>query len=280
MEGDQIKKIIKDRLNSIKKHSKKIGDDFDENAIHAFRVEVKTLRSFLRLVRLHLDEPKLKLSKSFKRLYHIAGAIRDAQLEIEQLKDNQAAMPRYMGKLRHLLLMQKKEWASQFSPGIIRKLEEKLTSIPFVSMDTGALTEFFETRITVIGNLARNEKPTDLQVHSIRKQVKDILLTSKLAKKNWKAAKEQAGIFNLKQLDIIADVIGDYNDKRNTLERLRSFHSRTIEENEVKTIMTICEADEKNLEAEKKNIVLMAREIGLQNMQNSQNTKQDAALNE
>ena len=68
MTHETIQGIIEKKVNELSRLGKKIGEDFDQDTIHNFRVATKTIRSFLRLLRLHTHEPRLKISEKFKRL--------------------------------------------------------------------------------------------------------------------------------------------------------------------------------------------------------------------
>ena len=128
MKQEKVRAIIKEKVEELSALCRKIDEDFDMDTIHAFRVAVKTLRSFLRLLRVQAEKPALKMPKSFKRLYHIAGAIRDARLEKEQMAENQQKLPGYMDKLEHVIEIQKREWGVHYSKKTLRKLENRLMS--------------------------------------------------------------------------------------------------------------------------------------------------------
>ena len=61
--------------------------DDSAEAIHLFRIEIKKLRAFLRLLSLKLKkEDELKLPFKIKKMYKYAGKIRDRQLHRKRMK--------------------------------------------------------------------------------------------------------------------------------------------------------------------------------------------------
>lgn len=259
MKDEKIKAIIKEKVNQITEYSEKINRDFDKDTIHNFRVVVKSLRSFLRLLRLHTSESKLKLPGKFKRLYHITGAIRDAQLELEKIIKNKLPLPAYTEKLYLVIRTQKNEWKKNYSKNILRKLHARLSGIKYDALHPTVLEEFINTRLMGIDKLSKCKLPTDNQVHSVRKHVKDILYTAKIADKEWKAAHKQVKDLPLKQLDDIADKIGDYHDERINFEHLMGFASKMMTPAEKNTITSICNNDVPALTKKKKSITALIK---------------------
>ena len=251
----KIKGILRDKLKEIARSCVDIDKDFDKNSIHNFRVTVKSLRSFLRLLRMYIHKPSLKMPKKFKRLYHIAGAIRDIQLEIETISNKQSVMPEYLDKLGRMLDQQKNEWRKYYSKKTIRKLEDKLTKPTYETLQPEILEKFFNDRTAAIGNTVQNSTPTDSQVHNVRKKIKDILYTAKLADKELHGFNKQTEKLPLKQLDKIAGNIGDYHDDRQMLEHLSIFSARSTEQNEKVAIKKFRSKEMRKLKAKKKNIL-------------------------
>jgi CHAD domain-containing protein len=262
MDQDQIKYLLKKKIKSIKHYCRKIDKGFNQEDIHDFRVEVKKLRSFLKVLRLCDNNYKLRLPKRFKRLYQIAGAVRDAQLEYDKLSEKENELPRYISKLKHLIIIQEQEWKKHYTPKTIHKLEKRLLDIEYPTLDLDTIISFYKKKIDQITTLSHNEDPSFIQVHNLRKQIKDLLYVAKLTKKELKGAGEYSISLPMKELDNLAKIIGDFNDKRNTLEHLKNFSSKHISPLEVAAIDTICNEDTLLLETEKNVILEMAQKIG------------------
>ena len=265
MDQEHIKQLLADKIKSIKHCCRNIDKGFNQEAIHDFRVEVKKLRSFLKVLRLCDNNYKLRLPKRFKRLYQIAGAVRDAQLEYDKLSDKENELPRYISKLKHLISIQEQEWKKHYTPKTIHKLKKRLLDIDYPTLDIETIVSFYKKKIDQITTLSHNEDPSFIKVHNLRKQIKDLLYVAKLTKKEVKNAGEYYISLPLKELDNLAKIIGDFNDKRNTLEHLKNFSSKHISPLEVAAIDSICNEDTQLLETEKNVILEMARKIGATN---------------
>lgn len=254
MRPEKIRRLIGENVDELFETGKQIEGNFDKDVIHDFRVEVKTLRSFLRLINTETNIP-VELPKKLKRLYHIAGAIRDTQLEMERLSAKEQQLPNYTANLRYSLERQKNEWSRHYSKKTFRRLSYKLLETDYKRLPPTALPDFFNLRMLWVADLGKVTSPTDNQVHSIRKHIKDVLYCFKIAKKHWKKAYSLVSDIPLEPLDNTADEIGEYNDRRIMLEHLGSFSSRSTEQDEADNIIAICHEDRIQLNHAKKTIM-------------------------
>lgn len=262
MEQEKIKAIIKEQVDRLDDLSKEVGKEFDKDAIHDFRVAAKMLRSFIRLLRMQTNDKELKLTKSFKRLYQIAGAIRDAQLELERMIDKQTLLPTYMNQLEQKTAIQKQEWLKHYSKKVIKKMEHRLVDRKYGKINPEALPSFCMMQMTAIDTADKQQTIlTDNELHTIRKHVKDIVYTTKLAKQKWKAGYKKAKDLSTDQLDILASEIGDYNDKRILLEHLSGFSGAQMAESEQAAIKALCMESADKLTQDKSKIVKIIKDI-------------------
>ena len=77
-----------------------------------------------------------------------------------------------------------------------------------------------------------DESPDDEELHDCRKKVKDMLYVIKWTDKKWEEAKEITARYNKDLLNELGDVLGDYNDLRNTESTLCSFEDDNITDEE------------------------------------------------
>ena len=86
MNQEQIKHITNNHYTKLKKHIKKVSEDFDVEAIHQFRVEYKKLWAFLRMISQQQETAgEINVSKKLKKGYNISGSIRDLQLQQQRI---------------------------------------------------------------------------------------------------------------------------------------------------------------------------------------------------
>jgi len=261
MKPGRIKELIQEKVKEIHKHCEDITGDFDRDTIHKFRVAVKTLRSFLRLLRTGNNEPFAKLPGKFKRLYQVAGAIRDAQLELEKLAVDEAALPVYLHKLRNDIERHKKEWDNHYSRKVMQKLKKRLSDYDYTVLQPDVVASFFDDRINAVAKASSTKSPTNVQLHNMRKQLKDLVYAAKLVKKEWEIAYKEIAELPMKKIEGLTTGIGDYNDARLILEHLRSFSSSKLEPEELTTISKICSREAEKLKARKKSILNTIRQV-------------------
>ncbi len=262
MKRDKIRKVIGGKVKEIEKLSKKLDGGFENGTLHEFRIAVKSLRSFLRLLRSTQDEHTPKITGKFKRLYHITGAIRDAQLELDKLTANKASLPVYTDKLRNDIDRQKIEWERRYSDKVFRKMEKRLVGYEYDTVSPDSLAAFHYMKTTGIKKLTKTGDATNAQVHSIRKHVKDILYTTKLAQKKWKPALQQMPSVPTEELEHIASMIGDYNDERIQFEHLSSFSSTKSEAAEINAIKKIIRKESAKIKTGKNQILDVVNKFG------------------
>ena len=87
---------------------------FTEHAIHLFRIDFKKLRAFVRLLRAASPRAEqLKIPHRFKKMYSIAGNIRDVQLTTKLLRKNISIEGRKLSRKIHSLEHRIKHFAAK-----------------------------------------------------------------------------------------------------------------------------------------------------------------------
>jgi len=244
MKKDTVEKILSDKAEKLKKLSEAVAPKFAEEDIHQFRVEVKRLRSFLRL--LSIDRKKeFKLPKRFKKLYDICGEIREMQLEQKRLKKLNANLPSYFTYMEDHVNKQKQLWEKHYSKKTLDKLKEKLADLDISNADPKLMLEFIDKKLKELKEINEGE-PNNEQIHAHRKQVKDMLYNIKLAEKEWKKGFETISKLPVKELDALSDTIGNYNDERIILDHLIAFStSPDIQPTEQQRLFDFCSEEMK-----------------------------------
>jgi CHAD domain-containing protein len=182
--------LIKQELRKTSRRARKVNKDFDKEAIHDFRVSVKSLRSFLRLIENYDPELKLKLSKKFKQLYSIAGAIREAQLELDVISGNEYPLPAYTKHLRDIINTKREKWELLFSKKLLDELKVNLTCKCDIKTPHAALEDFSMKKLTVIRKLMKIRQPATSHLHKVRKALKDIIYAASITEKSWHIPKQ------------------------------------------------------------------------------------------
>lgn len=87
MQHDEITSEIRKYLRKLETLAGKVAARPDADDVHAFRVEVKKLRAFIRLTTPQGQSVSRRLPKSIRRFYHSAAVIRNLQLQRQSLAD-------------------------------------------------------------------------------------------------------------------------------------------------------------------------------------------------
>lgn len=231
MNKKKITGLLEDKLKDAGDAIAKVGPGFEEDDIHAFRVAVKKLRAYMRLVSSADKQPKLKLSKKLHELYDIAGGIREAQLELKKAGPSKGKLVSYVSDLEQQITYNKEEWRKKYREDIIKKMAKKLRGKTLKKMPGKAFAAFIKDKLKVLEDAA-DHSPNDETIHNCRKSVKDMLYNTKLAESHWPGGYKKVEQLPLKKLDELSDMLGDYNDERLLLESHLAFitQAKTAEE--------------------------------------------------
>ena len=234
MKRDKLKKLIKTLAEEVKAAAKKVGPDFEKERIHDFRVAVKSLRALIRLEGSLNNQTGYQLNSDLKEIYHISGSIRDAQLELEKIKHMDLHIPGYPKHLEGIISDHREKWERCFSKKILLNTESAIRSIEPAILTKAVVGHFLSAKLAAIARMSQSENLTDDELHSIRKQLKDIYYIQKIvpailppASDDWeKAAPEE--------LKEITDKIGSYNDDRIFMEHIRDYTEKSGDRSERK----------------------------------------------
>lgn len=172
----ELDKLFK-KLN---KHYQNLLEDFESEEVHDFRVEIKKLRAFLRLININLpQENQLAISRKLKAFYNSVGQIRNLQLHQKQI--NLLCEELNFGKpFSYLQVLQEKENNQQKK---IHHLSNKIALKHFRKKLEASIPEDFiiaakdfvlQKEINLHELLSLPEL-SDKTLHDIRKVLKDIL---------------------------------------------------------------------------------------------------------
>jgi CHAD domain-containing protein len=253
MKQKKIKAILQKKMKTIEKLSSSVGDSFDKNTIHDFRLSVKSLRSFLHLLESYAGHIKFRVPKKLKRLYDIAGTIRESELEKEFLNKMQLNTPRYVVFLDNTVARKKSEWKEHYKRKVILRTSKKIGAHKYKPLNAEELIGFFNKNLMSLAALKGHG--TDSQLHEVRKNVKDIVHVAKIIdRKLWISANLPCeSTQNI--LQELAQFMGNYNDERLILEHLSAFPLGVLTDEEKADMKQFRNAEKKKLVLEKKRLL-------------------------
>ncbi len=235
MKEKEINEIIEERFKTIDKLSHKITKEFNADDIHDFRVEVKKLRAFLRLLDIKKEEDESVIPKLLKTFYGYIGIIRNIQLYkhslFKYITGHNIDNP---GEYIKLLNDEKAYWKKQaeelMADNNFHDVKEKIIKELPDRLEKCTIKKFTEGKL---GDLKKQLEDTDDEVglHTIRKILKDYLYTCDYLIDHADLPK---AISNKDDLKSLTQMLGDFIDKYMQLEFLQPEHLDRIEDEKEK----------------------------------------------
>lgn len=246
MTHTQIKHIATGHYSKLRKHLKKIIEYFDTETIHEFRVEYKKLRAFLRLLSFDKrKKEKIKISPELKSTYQCLGHIRDLQLQRQRVLEttiNEHEKPR-----AHRIILQKE--INRLKPGLIYLAskepveESKKETLPFLphQFKVNIFKNFILEKWEEIYAIILSENFSDENLHSIRKNLKDLFYNMKIYKgKNYKTVSAMIlNGWNEQDLNQLLEELGNYHDMCTAIALAQPGLTETLDERNKKALENV-----------------------------------------
>ena len=198
-------KFLRKRGDNMMHHLSEFKRVQDPESLHQLRVEVKKLKGFLALS--GYCTAKQKLTPEAKHVFKQAGAIREAHLNLEFIKQNQLRVPQFKNEQESTVLKQSREFSSAakaYRKTIQKNINDitgKLKPIPdkciagWYKKNIATLSDVFET-------LATSE------IHEGRKKIKNLLHVYSMLDKTMAASLK----LNIEYLEQLQEAVGKWHD--------------------------------------------------------------------
>jgi CHAD domain-containing protein len=241
MQQHQLENIIRLYYRKLAHAAQRMDKKAGKKNLHSFRVLIKQLRAFFRLLSLEKDQGHpFKLPPRLKRRYAQTGKIRMLQLQLQTAIDSHhppGAWPRFMPAF---IKQQLKKQAHRQKPSLCKKYfhqqaQKAIDRLP-LRLRVETLQLFFREKLAAIHHIMNGAQYTGDELHSIRKNIKDILyvtriyteqLNSTLPLRFWKEGETD-------RMKSLAEALGKYNDTRSSLSFLentaKKFNGKAKEE--------------------------------------------------
>ncbi len=261
MKPAKVKSILQKKATKMAEVCTAIHENFKEEDIHKFRVQLKSLRAFIRLLKIISGQKGLKISRHVKRLYKILGKMRDSHLQLATLTKQQLALPAYLEILNKNIKKQKKKWCENYSPKKLERFKTRYDGIVQDDFSVAILASYLVSKIQAIRKICRDVMLTDARIHELRKQLKDMLYVMDIAKEEWPEGKQLVKQWPVKQIAQLATDIGKYNDGRIRLAQLNSYSQSMAEGKKRKELTVHCSEEVAHLLHQKKELINSARQV-------------------
>lgn len=179
MHQEQVSYIINDYLRQSKKYYKIMVKQLDAEAIHQFRLRYKKLNALFRRLCFETAIGKeIKMAKKLKVLFHVAGRIRELQLQLLRIKTfGNAPTNRPLGY--EAWLLNELHLAQQILLSIStsqlwhlgKKKKQQLSAFDY---SANSFRQFAQVRWLFIHQLLSQTPLSDDGLHQVRKQLKTL----------------------------------------------------------------------------------------------------------
>ena len=219
MKQTVITSVIKERFSTIRNYIQRMLVEFEEEAVHDFRTEIKKLRAFLRLLNTEHNN-QLNISKKIKVYYWYAGNVRNLQLHIKSINEWQGDKPAvYLASVKKQVESLQGALRSLHSPTNFDKPKMMIHNW-IAKPGKPSAKKFVYQKADEFNNLLKQIKEDEI-LHDIRKLLKDLLY-------NWKYIKEYASylpaaISVKKQIAALTEILGEFCDRNTGIHLLETY---------------------------------------------------------
>ena len=242
MKEKEITAIIKDRFKTINKLQHTIIKEFNADDIHDFRVAVKKLRAFLRLLDTEKEIEGPLIPRLLKTFYGYVGIIRNIQLHrhnvFKYITDYKIEEPKeYIQVLDAEKSYWEKEAAELMTDNSFKDNEDEILKQLPAKLEKSAAKKFLEKKLDELKEQINNVND-DNAIHTVRKILKDILYTRDFINHD----DLPKSISKEEDLKLLTTQLGDFRDKCIQLEFLSDeYVNKVLDENEKYTLLKMKE---------------------------------------
>jgi CHAD domain-containing protein len=181
MNKAQIRKVIMLCFRRLRKYYSLVGKNSGMEDIHHFRVEIKQLRAFLRM--LSSKDGVIKIPGPLKNIYRLAGTVRDLQLhkqDIEKEMDITADfIVKYLQQLDKKLDEAKRKLKHAIKPGLLTLARQKIEKRLPGELAVTTIENFIKEKLGSANKIAATNNK-DKELHVIRKNLKDVIYVARI----------------------------------------------------------------------------------------------------
>ncbi len=258
---------LRETATEFEKEGGALVPDCDEEVLHRFRVHTKKLRALLRLFAASQEETKVpKIKKKAKKVYRHSGEVRDAQLmaqralKKEKEREQLAGYLSWLGEERGLA---KAALRDSYDAKSIEKTAKSVRKAKAPAISPAVLRTFFDNKIAAINDLRRRQPLEEEDLHSIRKELKDLQYIARIVDADWPGALETLELKGtLKALEKLTEQAGKFNDQHNALVSLEAYLSTQPSD---KGAVAICEEWASRKEKKRKKLLKAITAFGKEN---------------
>ena len=244
LDQKELHNTAEERLQKTEACLEMAADSFSLDDIHDFRVEIKKLKAFLRLLQRNSDKPeKLKFPGFLNKIYKSLGSVRELQLQEKKLEkavsgENILLLNTFSDLHEQYDLVREKTKALFDYKDSWRKADTRIKKFIPEELTEDDVESYLRFKVRELKKILSLKRPSITQLHEMRKILKDLQYNHTY----WKDARLAEGQ-TLPSVDEIKDIgsqIGDLHDiYASTIILKSSIKNRSIDEDERKRLIEV-----------------------------------------
>jgi CHAD domain-containing protein len=245
MKSEEIISALDKRFKKVEKHYNKSFEDFELEEIHGFRLEMKKLRAFIRLINTNLPEDKkIKTRGKIKSFYNTTGNIRNLQLHQQRVSHICDGMLLEKPVLYLQLLHNEENMLKKNGVRIADKISynhfrKKIIDLVPDKLKATSVQAFVIQKQHTLLELIFLLDYSDGALHLIRKVLKDLLYDWKYIR-SYVPAALPAYFTNKKNIEVFTDKLGEFHDLCIALYFFKPVYiDKNADEKEKKILLTL-----------------------------------------
>ncbi len=242
MKSGEIINVFDKKFKKVKKHYNKLLEDFEIEEIHGFRLEMKKLRGFIRLINTNNPEDKkIKTGGKIKSFYNTTGNIRNLQLHQQRVNhicdDMLLEKPVLYLQILHNEENKQKKKAGRIADKIsYSHFRKRIIDLVPDKLKAKSVQAFVIQKKHTLLELIFLLDYSDEALHEIRKVLKDLLYDWKYIS-SYVCPALPAYFNNKKNIDVFADKLGEFHDLCIALYFFKPVYIDKIAEEKEKNIL-------------------------------------------
>ncbi|MCF6402484.1 CHAD domain-containing protein [Chitinophaga filiformis] len=191
-----------------------------QEALHKLRVEIKKLKAFSELTKLYKGEKEATIKKNIKKIFHRAGIIREAGINLQMIRQFDICQPLFSIKATNIIQQESAKFRlheTRYDHDIRNTVISLLQSLhPVHSRDIKQWFSGQLKKIAIVVTAASSD-----QLHEARKKIKNLIYVHGILHKPLAAELK----LKIDYLDQMQDAIGKWHDAAVAVDLLEAHGS-------------------------------------------------------
>ena len=259
MKAEEVKKLLNTRLKKVRKHFRKLSENFDQEVLHDFRLEMKKLKALMRLLNSTIPNHKgVKLSKEINAFYTLSGNLRNLYLHEQRIRalvsEYNLKMPiAYLTLLGHEKMKTEDQLRMAAEKTDFRKLGKEILALTPTNLSAQDCQNYLVQQLNTLTGIFAPASFSDEALHEVRKIIKDIGY-NRTYLGTYMSLILPLGLVRKDQADALAERLGVFHDLCVSLHLLQSPTAGQVTEQAERGILqdliSVIEADKKRMKVE------------------------------